>query len=375
MAEIVDVTIVGAGVIGLAVGWAVADGKRKVYVLEKNGSFGQETSSRNSQVIHAGLYYPKNSLKARTCVEGNRLLYEICASNGIAHRKLTKIVVATNDLEIGKLAALLKNGEENGVEGLCLLSRQETKRIEPNVEAVAALYVPSTGIIDVHGLMKFFLGKAKDKGAEVVYRAEVTGITKEKDGYCVTVQDSGGAFTFFTRVLINCAGLHADKVAAMAGIDLKEAGYQLHYCKGEYFSVGGGKSRLVKRLVYPVPLPEVTGVGIHVTLDLDGRMRLGPGVEYIREIEYTVDEKKRHLFYEGVKRFLPALELSDLEPEMAGVRPKLQGPGDRQKDFIIHHEEDKGLPGLINLIGIESPGLTASPAIAKMVGEIVNELL
>lgn len=375
MAEIIDVTVVGAGIIGLAVGWAVADGKRKVYVLEKNDSFGQETSSRNSQVIHAGLYYPKNSLKASTCVEGNRLLYEVCASNGIAHRKLTKIVVAANDLEREKLEALLKNAAENGVGGLYLLTRQEVKRIEPNVEAVAALYVPSTGIIDVHGLMKFFLGKAKDKGAEVVYRAEVTGITKERDGYSVTVQDSSGASTFFTRVLINCAGLNAGKVAAMAGMDLKKAGYKLHYCKGEYFSVGKGKSGLVKRLVYPVPLPEVTGAGIHVTLDLDGRMRLGPGVEYIREIEYTVDENKRHLFYEGVKRFLPALALNDLAPEMAGVRPKLQGPGERQKDFVIHHEEDKGLPGLINLVGIESPGLTASPAIAKMVGEIVNELL
>jgi len=353
MAEIIDVAIVGAGVIGLAVGRAVADGKRKVYLLEKNDSFGQETSSRNSQVIHAGLYYPENSLKALTCVEGNQLLYEICASNGIAHRKLTKIVVATNNLEIGKLEALLKNGSENGVKGLCLLSRREIKKIEPNVEAVAALFVSSTGIIDVHGLMKFFLGKAKDKGAEIVYRAEVTGITKEKDGYCVTVRDSGGGFTFFTRVLINCAGLHTDKVAALAGIDLKGAGYKLYYCKGEYFSVSRGKSRLVKRLIYPVPLPEVTGVGIHVTLDLDGRMRLGPGVEYIREIEYAVDEKKRYLFYEGIKRFLPAIELSDLEPEMAGVRPKLQGPGDKRKDFIIRHEEDKGLPGLINLIGIE----------------------
>ncbi|GAB6273960.1 MAG: hypothetical protein STSR0004_08230 [Peptococcaceae bacterium] len=255
------------------------------------------------------------------------------------------------------------------------MSRQEIKKLEPNVKAVAALFVPSAGIVDGHGLMKYFLQKAKDKEAQIVYRSRVTGIAKTNTGYWVKVQGARERFNFLTRTLINCAGLEADEVAAMAGINITRAGYRLHYCKGEYFSVGGGKSKLVKRLVYPVPLPELMGVGIHVTLDLDGRMRLGPGVEYVKKIDYKVEEKKKLFFYESVKKFLPDLTLEDLEPEMAGIRPKLQGLGEKQKDFVIHHEIDKGLPGLVNLIGIESPGLTASPAIAKMVGNMVNEIL
>lgn len=371
MREFIDIAIIGAGVVGLAVGAALAGEKRKVYILEKNTGFGQETSSRNSQVIHAGLYYPPCSLKARSCVEGNRMLYEICRRNDIAFRNITKVIVATGGGEGEKLNSLLENGEKNGVEGLRLLSRSELKKLEPAVEASAALFVPSTGIIDVHGLMKYFLGRAKENGAEVVYRVKVTGITKINGGYSIEVQDGEGRYDFAARVLINCAGLHAGEIARMAGIDIDEAGYRLHYCKGEYFSVGGGKNGLVDRLVYPVPMPEVTGVGIHVTLDLDGRMRLGPGVEYIEEIDYTVNETNKQLFYEGVKKFLPGVGWDDLAPEMAGVRPKLQGPGEKQKDFIIRHEADRGLPGLINLIGIESPGLIASPAIAKMVRELV----
>jgi len=367
----VDITVIGAGVVGLAVAAAVAGRGRKVYVLEKNDGFGRETSSRNSQVIHAGLYYPPGSLKARTCLEGNRLLYEICRKNGIAHKNLTKIIVANGEAEEKKLESLRINGERNGVGGLCLLSRAELKKLEPNVEADAALFVPSTGVIDSHALMKYFLQKAKGSGAGVVYKAEVTGIDRTGGGYAVEVLDPGGCFAFTTEVLINCAGLYSDKIAGMAGIDVEQAGYRLHYCKGEYFSVGAGKSRLVSRLVYPVPLPEVTGVGIHVTLDLDGRMRLGPGVKYVRQVDYSVDEANRRLFYEGVRRFLPDITLEDLEPEMAGVRPKLQGPGEAQKDFVIRHEIGRGLPGLINLIGIESPGLTASPAIAEMVKDMI----
>lgn len=367
----IDIAVIGAGVVGLAVAAAVSGGGRKVYLLEKNESFGRETSSRNSQVIHAGLYYPYGSLKARTCLEGNRLLYEIAGANGIAYKNLTKIIVATEEAEEKKLTTILENGERNGVGGLRLLSRSELKKLEPNVEAVAALFVPSTGIIDVHGLMRYFLGRAKNNGAEIVYKAEVTGIAGTGDGYAVEVLDPAGRFTFNTGVLINCAGLGADKIAGMAGIDVEEAGYRLHYCKGEYFSVCPGKSRLVSRLVYPVPPPGITGVGIHVTLDLDGRMRLGPGIEYIQRIDYTVNETGRQLFYEGARKFLPFIDLEDLEPEMAGVRPKLQGPGEEQKDFVICHEVKRGLPGLINLIGIESPGLTASPAIAGMVRDMI----
>jgi len=220
--------------------------------------------------------------------------------------------------------------------------------------------------------MKYFIAKTKDGGTQIAYRTKVIGIEKVTEGYRVTVEDSTGEFSFTTRILINCAGLHCDKVAELAGIDITKAGYKVHYCKGEYFSVASGKSELVKRLIYPVPLPKVTSVGIHVTFDLEGRMRLGPGIEYVDSIDYAVDNQHQRLFYDSVRRFLPWIEYDDLEPEMAGIRPKLQKPGEDFKDFVIREESAEGLPGLVNLIGIESPGLTASPAIAEYVCSLIE---
>ncbi len=367
-----DITIIGAGVVGLAIAAHVASEDREVYVLEKNETFGLEASSRQSGVIHSGIYYPEGSLKAKMCIAGNTILYELCERYGIGHRRVGKLIVATSDGEAGELPILLERGRNNGVKGLRILSKREMKELEPDVEGVAAILSPSTGIIDSYALMQYFIAKAQGRGVQIAYQTKVVGIEKAAGGYRVTVEDGGGGFSFTTRIVINCAGLYCDKVAELAGIDTVEAGYSLHYCKGEYFSVGSGKSRLVKRLIYPVPPAKVTGVGIHVTFDLEGRMRLGPSIEYVDSIDYAVDSRHKQLFYDSVRRFLPSIEYDDLEPEMAGIRPKLQRPGEDIKDFVIRDESDKGLPGFINLIGIESPGLTAAPAIAGYVCNLVE---
>jgi len=370
-----DIAVIGAGVVGLAIAAQVAREHREVYVLEKNETFGQEISSRHSGVIHCGIYYPEGSLKAKMCVAGNHILYELCERYGIGHRRLGKLIVATSDEEIGELQILLERGLRNGAEGLRILSKREIKELEPNVEGVAAILSPATGVIDSHALMKYFIAKAMDGGVQIAYHTKVVGIEKVADGYKVTVEDGTGRFSFITRIVINCAGLHCDKAAELAGIDIAKAGYQLHYCKGEYFSVGSGKNTLVKRLIFPVPPPKLTGVGIHVTFDLEGRMRLGPSIHYVDSIDYAVDNQHKQFFYDSVRRFLPFIEYNDLEPEMAGIRPKLQEPGGDIEDFVIRDESDKGLPGFIDLIGIESPGLTAAPAVAEYVASLVGELL
>ena len=372
MSDKADITIIGAGVVGLAIAAQVASQDREVYVLEKNETFGLEISSRHSGVIHSGIYYPKNSLKAKMCVAGNRILYELCERYNIGHKRLGKLIVATSDEEAEELQTLLERGRRNGAEGLRILSRQEIKELEPNIEGVAAILSPSTGIIDSHGLMQYFVAKAKDEGAQIAYQTKGVGIEKVAEGYKVTVEDSAGEFSFTTRILINCAGLHSDKVAELAGMDIAKAGYKLHYCKGEYFSIKTSRRGLVKRLIYPVPPSKITNVGIHITFDLEGRMRLGPSIQYVDSIDYAVDNQHKQLFYDSVRRFLPWIKYDDLEPEMAGIRPKLQEPGGDFKDFVIRDESDKGLPGLVNLIGIESPGLTASPAIAGYVSRLIE---
>ena len=375
MSNRVDITIIGAGVVGLTVAARVAGKNRNVYVLEKNETFGRETSSRNSGVIHAGIYYPEGTLKAGLCVEGNRMLYELCQRYGVGHRQLGKLIVATSDEEIEQLASLLKKGERNGAEGLRMISGLQLKSLEPEVEGIAALLSPSTGIVDAHALMRYYLSQAQAENTHIAFNTEVVGVERVNDSYRVSVKDGSGRFSITSTIVINCAGLNSDRIAAMAGIDVGAAGYRLHYCKGEYFNVSGGKSKHIHHLIYPVPLPRVTGVGIHATLDMDGRMLLGPSVEYVDKVDYAIDDRNQRLFYESVKPFLPFIEYEDLAPEMAGIRPKLQGPGDDIRDFVIREESDRGLPGFIDLIGVESPGLTASPAIARYVGGIVDGLL
>ena len=370
-----DITIIGAGVVGLAIAAEVAHENRNVFILEKNETFGQETSSRNSQVIHAGIYYPEGTLKAKTCVEGNAILYSLCSKYGINHKKTGKLIVAIDDEEVKQLEELKERGEKNGVEGLEILGRQAIKQIEPNVKAVAALFSPSSCIVDCHAMMRYFLGKARDNAARVVYKTRVVGIEKRNNqGYRVFVEGQGGGFSFVTRVLINCAGLGSDKVAELAGIDTIEAGYNLHYCRGEYFRLNHGNN-LVKRLIYPVPQPKTVGLGIHITPSLEGMVLLGPDSHYVNDIDYSIDERQKDSFYSSVAEFIPSLRYEDLGPEMVGIRPKLQGPGDDFRDFVIREERDKGFQGFINLIGIESPGLTSSPAIAEYVAEIVENAL
>lgn len=372
MSNRADIAIIGAGVIGLAITAQLAKAGRQVYVLEKNESFGLETSSRQSGVIHAGIYYPQGSLKSKLCVAGNRILYELCQKYDIGHRRSGKLIVATNDGEGGELEVLLERGRGNGAEGLKLISRRELKKLEPNVVGVTAMLSPSSGIIDSHTLMQYFIAKSVEGGAQIAYKTKVVGVDKVSDGYEVIVEDSGGKSSFITTTLVNSGGLYSDEIAEMAGIGIDEADYRLHYCKGEYFSLRRRQGTKVNRLIYPVPPSDIAGVGIHITFDLEGRMRLGPDIEYVDSLDYNVDSRDQKLFCFLVRKLLPAIEYEDLAPEMAGIRPKLQEPGGEIRDFIIRDEADRGLPGFINLIGIESPGLTAAPAIAEYVAGLIE---
>ncbi|MBM3252086.1 MAG: NAD(P)/FAD-dependent oxidoreductase, partial [Candidatus Omnitrophica bacterium] len=326
--EQVDVIVIGAGVIGLSIAERLSDKKRSVYVIERHPSFGQETSSRNSEVIHAGIYYPKDSLKARSCVEGNRLLYEICSKNKIPCKRTGKLIVATCDEEIADLEGLLKNGQDNAVESLRIIGKNEIKKLEPNIKAKAAIGSPSTGIIDSHSLMQYFIDKMKQNNAEVVYNSSVEDVKKADAGYQVLIKDaSAEKFCFNTRILINCAGLESDTIAQKVGIDIKRQAYDLKYCKGQYFRLGNNKAKLVNRLIYPVPKPKSAGLGVHATVDLAGGLRLGPDDKYIKrnQINYDVDIREKNNFLNSAKAFLPFLESDDLIPDTAGIRPKLQG--------------------------------------------------
>ena len=365
MSDQVDVCIIGAGVVGLAIAVELVKPGRRVFVIERNRTFGLETSSHNSEVIHAGIYNPPGSLKTRLCVEGKPLLYELCEKYRIGYKRLAKIIVAADAAETKEIERLYRQGIENGVDGLTFLTRAEIKRLEPNVEVVAGFLSESTGIIDSWGLMRLFYGRARENGADFVFNAEAIGIEKTADGFKVGIKQAEHTSFLHATIVINAAGLFSDKVAALAGIDIDKANYRLYYCKGEYFSVDTKGKRLVERLIYPVP--EQAGTGIHIDINLEGNIKLGPSARYVDAIDYSVDETNKIDFYRAARRYLPAIQLDDLSPDFAGIRPKLQGPGQGFRDFVIADETDRGLPGLINLIGIESPGLTASPAIARCV--------
>jgi len=359
----IEIAIIGAGVVGLAIAREITRREKGIFVFEKNRTFGLETSSRNSEVIHAGIYYPSNSLKARLCVEGKGLLYDLCDKHNIACQRCGKIIVASSEAEIAYLYSLYEQGRANGVDDLVLLSRRKLKQLEPNVEATAGLLSPSSGILDCHALLRLLYNQAREWGAEFVFATEVIGIEKANSKYKIRIRDRDGVSDVIARAVVNSAGLNSDKIAGLVGIDIAEAGYKLHYCKGEYFSLDSKYKGLVSRLIYPTP--EQVGHGIHLKQGLDGRVLLGPSAYYVDTIDYSVDDAHSQAFYESAKRFLPFVKLGDLAPESAGIRPKLQGPGEAFRDFIIKHEEEAGFPGLINLVGIESPGLTASLAIAR----------
>ena len=367
-----EITIIGGGVIGLAIAEKVSEEYDNVFLIEKHQSFGQETSSRNSEVIHAGIYYTKDSLKSKLCIEGNKLLYEFCTKYAVPFKKCGKLIVATSENEIPIIETILKTAIGNGVDDMIMLGKEQINDMEPNIFALKALYSPSTGIIDSHSLMKQFETNTINNGGQTVYSSEVTAINKIKDGYEITLNDSDNKeYTFTSRFVINSAGLSADKVSEMVGI--YDENLKILFCKGEYFRIIPPKNRLINRLVYPVPHPNMEGIGIHVTTDMGGGVKLGPDVTYLESnvYDYKVTASKQEKFYSSAKKFLPFLELDDIIPEMAGIRPKIQKPGEPLRDFYIKEESERGFPGFINLIGMESPGLTASMSIAKYVKKII----
>ena len=364
-------TVVGAGVVGLAVAARLAPRFPGLVLLERRAKPGLETSSRNSEVIHAGMYYPPGSLRARLCVEGNARIYELGERHGVPMRRVGKIIVATRPEELPALETLLTRGRASGVE-LKMLTGDETRALEPDVPAVGALFSPNTGILSAHGLMDYFLGDVRASDAIVQARTELVSVERSNGDYVLTVRADGALESFTSERVVNAAGLEADTVAALAGIDVDAAGYRLHYCKGSYFSVGSPRAGTVSRLVYPVP--GHVSLGTHAVLGLDGRLRFGPDAEYLadRTLDYAVDPSRRAAFGEAVRRLIPAITDEDLEPDIAGIRPKLQGPGDGFRDFVIAEESARGLPGFVNLVGIDSPGLTAAPAIAGHVEALLE---
>ncbi len=340
------ITIIGgAGVVGLAIAAEVSNHFENVFVVEKHSKFGQETSSRNSEVIHSGIYYPTNSLKAILCVKGNKMLYEFCERKEVRYSKCGKLVVATNNEEEELLQKVLNQSIINGVSDGLYLTKEEAREIEPEIYCTAALYFPSTGIIDTHGLMKKLESNALNNTVSFAYNSEVIKIEKLKEGYAITVFDGiAPPFTFTSEYIINSAGLQADKIAELSGI--YEPSYQIHYWKGDYFAVGNGKNRKIRHLIYPVPQSNTVGLGVHATIDLNNGMKLGPDATYLAsgKIDYSVNKAKQTEFYQAAVKYLPFLELTDLHPDQAGIRPKLQKPGDSVKDFIIKKETDKGHP-------------------------------
>ncbi len=367
MTERVECAVIGAGVIGLAVARRLARAGIEVVILERAEAIGTETSSRNSEIVHAGIYYSKDSLKALTCVAGKRALYDYCAARGIEHRRCGKIIVATDDSQVGELAAIEARAAANGVGDLSWLTPSEVARMEPAVHCVAALHSPSTGIVDSHALMLSFQGEAEERGAMIAYHAPVAGARIEDDGIVV---DVGGAtpMTLKAERLVNAAGIWAPAVArTIDGLDPASVPRD-YLCKGNYYTLAG-KSPFT-RPVYPVP--EKAGLGVHVTVDLAGQARFGPDVEWIDTIDYDVDPARADAFYAAIRRYWPGLPDGAIQAGYAGIRPKLQAPGEPAADFVVQGPSAHGIDGLVNLYGIESPGLTAALALADLVAEILS---
>lgn len=356
--------MIGAGVVGLACAERLSRDGRAVLVVERHASFGRETSSRSSQVIHAGLYHAPGSLKARLCVAGNRSLYAWCERRGVATARTGKHIVATSEDDEAALEAILARAAANGV-GLQRVSAAELAEREPSVIARAALFSPTSGIVDSHALMSSLLAAAR---CDVAWRHALVRADRVAGGYALAARDASGAETTVrARAVVNAAGLASDDVAAAIGIDVDAVGYRQQWVKGSYWRLrGAGK---VRSLVYPVPPSDLAGLGIHLTLELDGTLRLGPDVEPLteRRADHVVSERSRDRFFESAARYLRGIVPSDLSPDQAGIRPKLVSPDGTPRDFVIAEESARGLPGWVNLLGIESPGLTAALEIAELV--------
>lgn len=362
MAEAVECVVIGAGVVGLAVARALALAGHDVLVLEQERWIGSHTSSRNSEVIHAGLYYPQGSLKARYCVAGRRLLYAYCAERGVPHQRIGKLVVACTEHEVEVLRGVMQKAAANGVDDLAWIGGNEASAIEPELSCLAAFHSPSTGIIDSHGLMLAYQADAEAAGTTVALRAPVLAGRVERNGFTL---DIGGTepMTLACEILVNSAGLEAPALARrIAGLPPATVPHD-YYCRGVYFSLSGRTP--FRRLIYPVP--EAAGLGVHLTLDLGGQARFGPDTEWIDGIDYSVDPGRGERFYAAIRTYWPGLKDGALQPGYAGIRPKINGPRDPAADFVVQGPAEHGMPGLVNLYGIESPGLTASLPLADHV--------
>lgn len=364
----IDCVVIGAGVVGLATARALAMAGREVVVLEKEAAIGTETSARNSEVIHAGIYYSPGSLKARFCVAGRQALYAYCESHGVNHRRAGKLIVATTSNETGQLEKLLAHGHANGVTDLHMISGNDAVAMEPNLRCAAALHSPSTGIIDSHGLMLAYRGDAEDHGAMLAFESRLQSARVVAGGLALEV---GGAdpMQLLARTVINCGGLHAPGIAArIEGLAAQHVP-TAYYAKGNYFTLAGRSP--FSRLIYP--MPEAAGLGVHLTLDLGGQARFGPDVEWIDGIDYSVDPRRCEGFYAAIRTYWPGLPDNVLQPAYAGIRPKINAASEVARDFVIEGPETHGVPGLVNLFGIESPGLTSSLAIAEHVVTLLEQ--
>ncbi len=365
--ERVDAVVIGAGVVGLACAKALAERGQEVIILERHAAFGTETSARNSEVIHAGIYYPSGSLKAQLCVAGREALYAYCAERAINHRRCGKLLVATSEAQLPKLESLYQQGLANGVRDLHWLTGAQAQAMEPALRCIAAVHSPSTGIIDSHGLMLALLGDAERCGAVLAVNSPVESLRVTTQG--IEVQLGGTSPTrLLTKHVINAAGHGAPALAAqtqgLAAAQVPKA----YYAKGNYFSLQGRAP--FSRLVYP--MPEVGGTGVHITLDLAGQARFGPDVQWLDGIDYRVDPQRAQHFYGEIRRYWPDLPDEALVPAYAGVRPKVGGPEAPAADFLIHGPAHHGVAGLVNLFAIESPGLTASLAIGEHVAQLIT---
>ncbi|MGH8211098.1 MAG: NAD(P)/FAD-dependent oxidoreductase, partial [Steroidobacteraceae bacterium] len=356
----VDVVVIGAGVVGLAVARSLAWQGREVLILEAADSFGTETSSRNSEVIHAGIYYPHGSLKARMCVAGRDLLYDFCEQYGIAYRRCGKLIVATSAAQLAELAKIRKAAQANGV-SLEFFSRAQALALEPQLACAGALHSPATGIIDSHAYMLALLGQAESRGATLVTGSRVTHMRLETDGVLVGINGEAAALRAYT--VINSAGLYAPQVAQLIeGFPIERIPTP-YFAKGNYFTLAGPSP--FEHLIYP--LPETGGLGVHLTLDLAGRARFGPDVQWVEQCEYTVEPRRAEQFYAAIRAYWPHLADGALQPAYAGIRPKISGPAQAAADFRVDGPEAHGIASVVNLFGIESPGLTASLALAAHV--------
>jgi L-2-hydroxyglutarate oxidase LhgO len=358
-----QVVIVGAGVVGLACARAFARAGREVIVIEKNKAFGQETSSRNSEVIHAGIYYPAGSLKAKFCVQGRQQLYGFCREFGVAFNPCGKLIVATSADQVQDLEKIKARALANGVDDLVWLSATQAKAMEPQLQCIAALLSPSTGIVDSHGLMLALLGDAERHGANLALNSAVQHVQATSNGLLLSVVCEGHEEQLLAQTVVNAAGHQAIALAGSCQAISTDKLPTAYLAKGNYFSLAGRSP--FSRLIYPVPEPG--GLGVHLTLDLGMQARFGPDVEWVETEDYVVNPKRADVFYGAIRRYWPALQDNALMPAYAGIRPKIvprQGP---DADFLLQTEQQHGVPGLVNLFGIESPGLTASLAIAQAV--------